>query len=81
MKKKRSLIYVSLFLFLMIAGVVLLDLAGSSNYSDIPFLLVFSLYAIVIIIQQSQSALTFRLAIYERDIVFQEELSPVKLFA
>ena len=81
MKKKRSLIYVSLFLFLMIAGVVLLDLAGSSNYSDIPFLLVFSLYAIVIIIQQSQSALTFRLAIYERDIVFQEEFSPVKLFA
>jgi hypothetical protein len=64
MKQKRSLIYLSLFLFPMIAGVVLLDLAGSLNYSDIPFLLTFSLYGIFIIIQRSHSNLTFRLAIF-----------------
>lgn len=63
MKRKSRLIFLSLFIFPVIAGIVLSDLAGSFQYSDIPFLLVFSLYIMFVIIQRSQSVLTFKLSL------------------
>jgi hypothetical protein len=63
MKRKNSLILLSLFLFPMIAGVVLFDLAGGFNFSDLPFLLAFLLYGIFVLFQRSGSKVAFGLAL------------------
>lgn len=59
MKHRNKLIFPSLFLIPVIAGIILVDLAGTFNYSDLPFLFAFVVYIVFVLIQRSQSKLTF----------------------
>jgi|SRR3989344_1570407 len=59
MKRSRISIVCSFFLIALLAGIIGLDLVGVFNNSDVPFLLSFIVYFMVILIQRSSSRLTF----------------------
>jgi len=62
MKNKNKLIFPSLFLMPIMACVLFVDLAGTFNYGDISFAIVFALYIIFIAIQHAKSKTTFVIA-------------------
>lgn len=63
MKNRNKIIFPSLLLIPAMACVIYMDLAGTFGYTDLPFLLAFALYIVFVLIQQSQSRLTFVIAI------------------
>lgn len=59
---RHRLIFPSLVLIPVIAGVLFADIAVAFNYSDLPFLIAFVIYTVFILIQRSRSSLTFSIA-------------------
>lgn len=64
MQKPSLLIIVSLCLIPVIAGIVVLDLAGTFSFSDVPFGLAFLTFIVFVIIQKGTSKLPFVGALY-----------------
>lgn len=63
MKNRNKIIFPSLFLVPLVAGIIFLDLAGTFNYSDLPFLFAFVIYFVFVFIQRVQSKATFSVAL------------------
>jgi hypothetical protein len=59
MKNHKYLILISYVLLLTIFGLVFFDLAGAFSYSDMPFLIAFSLYFLFLFIQKNTSKISF----------------------
>ena len=64
MQRSRLLIIGSLCLIFIISGIVLLDLAGTFSFSDLPFALVFSLFLLFMLVQKGTSKVPFVIALY-----------------
>ncbi len=64
MKRSSWLIVFSLFLISLTIAVVYADVAGTFSYSDIPFVLAFSLYMLFVVIQKSSCRASFLMALF-----------------
>ncbi len=64
MQRPKLLIIGSLCLIFIMAGIVLLDLAGTFSYSDISFGLAFLIFFVFMIIQKGTSKVSFVIALY-----------------
>ena len=63
-KRRQSIILFSFLLIPVMFGLLFLDLAGIFMHSDFPFLLMFVIYGMYIIIQRSSSRTSFMMALY-----------------
>ncbi|MBU2544293.1 hypothetical protein KJ618_02385 [Patescibacteria group bacterium] len=64
MKRNKFIILFSYFLFLVMVGVVFADLGSAFSFSDLPFVLVFSVFFVFMIIQRGTSKIVFVSASY-----------------
>lgn len=64
MRRPKLLIISSLCLIPIIAGIVLLDLAGTFSFSDIPFGLAFLIFSVFMLIQKGISRVSFVSSLY-----------------
>ena len=64
MQRAKLLIIGSLCLIFIIAGIVLLDLAGTFSFSDLPFVLVFSVFFVFMLIQSGKSKVSIVISLY-----------------
>ena len=64
MKKSKQRILFSLSLLFLVFVTIFVDLTGFFSYSDVPFIIVFSLYFLFLFIQKGTSKVSFVMALF-----------------